>query len=558
MYSLKARLLIDGEAYYTTNFDNEFFSLEVLETEDAIKGTITAKKEIFFKGLSISKEYKFGPKTLFFANGYQSWSTTEEHRASDTTKDKTALLDFFDFGKYMVGAMSDYSFTTYGKKGCFHSHTFTYLREEGSTDITLLGSRSERKGFTIFDVDMNAGSFSIVKDIDGLKLTEGSIYDVFDICIIRDKYDAAFDRYFFDFCGFSKPKVERLAGYTSWYNYFSKINEDILMRDLGGLDRVQDKTQIFQIDDGYESAVGDWLIPDKKKFPNGLKPIAKAAHEKGYLAGIWLAPLCAQLFSKTARKHPDWLVKDINTGKKLIGHFGWGGAYALDIYNEGAREYIKHFFDVILNDWGFDMVKLDFLFISCIQPRDGKTRGEIMCDSVDLLREACGDKIILGCGVPLGACMGVFDACRIGPDANKVYKGNLVNTIAFSNEIPSSRYAIVNSIFRRGLDGRAFANDPDVFFLRDDNLKYSLEQKLLLASVNDITGSIIFMSDNAGDYDEATVETLKYFFSEKDIKVKLAEYESADDMVLEYSVNGEDKQLKFNLKTGKSNIKQLI
>ncbi len=354
-----------------------------------------------------------------------------------------------------------------------------------------------------------------------------------------------------------KPRLERLAGYTSWYNYFSKIDEEIIYRDLNALDFAQDETQIFQIDDGYQEHTGDWLLTDKKKFPHGMKACADAIHSKGYKAGIWLAPFCAATKSKVAKEHPDWFIKN-EKGRRILAHFGWGFAYAFDIYNPGAREYIKHFFDVILNEWGYDLVKLDFLYSICEYPRLGKNRGQLMADGIDLLREACGDKLILGCGVPLGSCMGIFDACRIGPDANKNYTGDILNKLALTREIPSSRYAMVNTIFRRCLDGRAFANDPDVFFLRDDNIEYSTIQKLLLAKVNDIMGSIIFMSDNAATYDKKAAEYLKYFFAEKDYSVQLAEYESADDIRIEYTENGTTKTLRLNLKDGRSNVMENV
>lgn len=113
-------------------------------------------------------------------------------------------------------------------------------------------------------------------------------------------------------------------------------------------------------------------------------------------------------------------------------------------------------------------------------------------------------------------------------------------------------------MFRRCLDGRAFANDPDVFFLRDDNLKYTVLQKLLLAKLNDICGSIIFMSDNAATYDQRALQYLKYFFAEKDYSVLMAEYESADLIRLDYTENGTAKTLKFNLADGYSNVMENV
>ena len=71
-------------------------------------------------------------------------------------------------------------------------------------------------------------------------------------------------------------------------------------------------------------------------------------------------------------------------------------------------------------------------------------------------------------------------------------------------------------------------------------------------------GSIIFMSDNAATYDKKAAEYLKYFFAEKDYSVQLAEYESADDIRIEYTENGTTKTLRLNLKDGRSNVMENV
>lgn len=556
-FTLGVRLTSGGLGYFSNEYENEYFDLSLEQEKTSLKAVLTAKKDLCLNDFELTTSRAFRDDDLFFANGFQSWSTTEEHRKTDVTFGLPKVVTFQNFVKTQAGQMGDYFYTDYGTPGNFHSFTFTYFRKQGSHFIELWGSRADRDGFTIFDVDMQKGRFTLRREVDGTELKAGDSYVIMDLLICEAEYDKAFDTYFFDFLKVEKPRVRRLAGYTSWYNYFSKITEDIVYRDLDALDLAKDKTQIFQIDDGYQTNTGDWLIVDEKKFPHGMKACADAIHAKGYKAGIWLAPFCANVKSKVAKEHPDWFLKD-EKGKRRIVHFGWGGAYAFDIYNPGAREYIKHFFDVILNEWGYDLVKLDFLYSICERPRAGKNRGQLMADGIDLLREACGDKLILGCGVPLGSCFGIFDACRIGPDANKVYAGNFLNKLALTREIPSSRYALVNTIFRRGLDGRAFANDPDVFFLRDDNLTYSILQKLMLAKVNDICGSVIFMSDNVATYDQRALQYLDYFFTEKDHFVQMAEYESADVIRIDYTENGTAKTLRLNLADGYSNVMENV
>ncbi len=558
MFKFNTEFYIDGVFYNTDNMDNNGFTFELEESEDNIKGFLKAKKEIKMKSLKIETETEFAFDDLFYANGYQAWTTSREFGMEDKLNGILGLSKISRVTENINGISGDYQFAEYGKKGQFHSYTYCYFRKKGQKAINLYGSRSERQGFTVFQVDMNESIYTIYKDIEGLKLSEGQEYTVFDIAVIYDDKDKAMDKYFFDVLGCKKPKISHLAGYTSWYNYFQKINENIILRDLDGMDVASEEVNIFQVDDGYESAVGDWLIPDKEKFPNGMKYIADKIHDKGYMAGIWLAPLNAQRDSQIIKEHSDWLIKDNINGKPLLGCLGWGGAYTFDIYNENFKAYLKTVFDTYFDDWGYDMVKLDFLYSQCMQPRDGKTRGEIMCDTVDLLRELCKDHLILGCGVPLGACIGIFDACRIGPDENKVFEGPIYNKLGINCEIPSCQNGMINAIFRNHLDGRAFVCDPDVFFLRDTNIKFNLEQKLLLGKINAVCGNVLFVSDNAGDYDEKMSSYLREFFKEKEYKIEMAEFVSKDIIKLDFSEDGVSKSLKFNLKNGKSNIGQVL
>lgn len=229
---------------------------------------------------------------------------------------------------------------------------------------------------------------------------------------------------------------------------------------------------------------------------------------------------------------------------------GWS-IYILDVYNENVRTYLKEVFDTVLNAWGYDMVKLDFLYSQCILPRKGKTRGEIMHDSLAFLRELVGEKILLGCGVPMCASFGYADACRIGCDVDLTYKGKIYNFIQVSNEMLSAKHSINNAVFRRHLNGRVFMNDPDVFFLRDKNLKFSDEQKLLLAKINNMFGNVLFISDNAGEYDEKQKELLKRFFKKSDIEIISAEYSDKDIITIAYNENGQTKNLIFNIENGK-------
>ncbi len=545
----------DGKVYSSYEKKDKYCKIEVTVDDGRIQAKIipTTVIEIIEFKLDTKIPYKKGD--LFFSNGYQSWSTSLECEKDSLLKTTHPITNLFAWSKNAASVSGDYSFSGYKKqKGYFHSNGYTYIRN--GEELEFFGSLTEKFGFTIFRYDMNTSDFSIVKDVEGLRIR--SEYNLVDVVYFKGGYDEVFDKYF-EAMNVPKPKLKHLAGYTSWYNYFQKIDEKIILRDLNGLDKAKDDVSIFQIDDGYEPKVGDWILKNEKDFPCGMKYIADKIHEKGYLAGIWLAPFSAEKDSVVAKEHPDWFIKVPGTNKRHVGTFAWGGSYTLDIYNKEAREYIKNCFDVVINEWGYDMVKLDFLYSQCVFPRKGKTRGQIMCDAMKFLRECVGDKLFLGCGVPLLPSFGIVDACRISCDVSLSYKPKIENVLNVNNEVPSAQNAINNTIFRRHLDGRVFCNDPDVFFLRSNNLKFNYEQKLLLAFINNLFGNVLFVSDNAGDYSEKELELLKMFFKENDTKVVSAERVNLnDDIEVVFEDSDGLKTLKFNLITGKSNIREIL
>ena len=543
-----------GAVYETVGYSGPHFSVITVNDESGVKLTLIPSRPITLISASLEFWHEYEKNEKFFVNGYQSWTTSGEMSAEDIYRGTTPLAGVTKYTKDMAITSGDYAFTRYEPRpGFFHSFTYTYLRR--GDEFELFGSLSERNGYTVFYSDMEKHIFSVEKDVEGLTISEP--YEMFDIVRFVGGYDEVFDKYFAAMSLPAKKRVDRLTGYTSWYNYFQKIDENIILRDLKGLSRARESVNIFQIDDGYEPFVGDWLDYNGKDFPNGMKTIADAVHREGYLAGIWLAPFNVQRGkSRILKEHPDWLIRNPD-GKPQLGCVAWGGAYTLDIYNPEVREHLKKVFDTVLNDWGYDMVKLDFLYSQCRTPRDNKTRGTIMCEAMDFLRECVGDKLILGCGVPLGPAFGVVDACRISCDVDLSYGGKFYNSMSINNELPSAQNAINNSMFRRHLNGRAFLNDPDVFFLRDRNLTFTWEQKLLLAKINNLFGRVLFVSDDAGEYSEAELEVLKETFRESDAKildVKCVGARADGNYEIKFIENGEEKLLYFNLFTGASNI----
>lgn len=547
-YTLKIGYLVGGKyvedsiefAQVKGGYSSERFDLVDEGGEDAVKIVIYPHEEMKIELAELIYDHYFENKERFFGNGFQSWTSSREYKKGDMQYGLRSLSKL-PIARDFSGASGDYRFCEYGRD-LYHGFSYCYFRIDEK--VELVGSLNERTGYTVFYADMRENVFVAKKDVEGL--TIASDYRLFDLVRCQGGYDKVFDEYFALYPRKNTGRVDHLAGYTSWYNYYQNINEEIILRDLNGLKRAGDSANIFQIDDGYETKVGDWDI-DEKKFPNGLKPIVDKIHEQGLKAGLWFAPFAAQFNADIVKTHPDWLVGDKHN-RKLVSGAAWGGFFALDFEKEEVRDYIKAYFDKVFDEWGFDMVKLDFLYAAAILPRNNKTRGQLMCEAMDFLRECCRDKIILGCGVPLAPAFGVVDACRISCDVENTFKEKFYVKVT-NQEIISAKMAMVNSVYRRHLNGRIWANDPDVFFLRDGGMKkagYTMQQKRLLATVNHMFGNVLFVSDDIGEYDSEKMEILLDAYKKFDGKIISAENIAPEIIKVVFDEGGKKQMLVFD------------
>lgn len=529
---------IDNNRKFATA-SNDDFTLTVQSENNVTKVSVNCVKPTKFIDFSLKFDYAFNDDDKFFANGFQSWTNSKEFSKTEKMRDmgflaKSPLNKIFGFTN-----VGDYNFVSYPKtSGIFHSHGYTYVTTKNG--IYLIGSLTDRTGYTIITANMNENVITIKKDLEGV-IVNGS-YSVFNLAFIENDYETAFDEYF-ALMGIKKPDYPVLKGYTTWYNYYQNINEQIVLRDLEGMAKIKN-ANIFQIDDGYQTKVGEWLSIDEKKFPNGIKPICDAIHQKGLKAGIWLCPFGVQKNSSICTMHDDWFVKD-EKGKINCGS-NWGGFYALDIYNEEVRAYLKKVFATFI-EYGFDLFKLDFLFAAAVVPRNNKSRGEIMYDAIDLLRECVGDKQILGCGTPLMPCFGKTEYMRIGADMGLKWNKTFVQKLGHREDV-SSKDAIYNNLYRRHLDNRAFVCDPDVTLIRDYNIGFSFEQRKTIAKIHKLFGGVQFTSDDSARYDDKQAEVLEFLFNDDTHQI-LSVTENNDVVTIKYVLNGKNETMLLDMKT---------
>ena len=103
--------------------------------------------------------------------------------------------------------------------------------------------------------------------------------------------------------------------------------------------------------------------------------------------------------------------------------------------------------------------------------------------------------------MPLGSAFGKVEYCRIGCDVGLDWDDKLHMRLLHRERI-STRNSLGNTYGRAPLDGRAFGNDPDVFFLRDDvRLTQAQRDELLFADAD--LGSVFLTSDDRAQWTPA-------------------------------------------------------
>jgi len=518
-----------------TGVSNEDIKFDISMNQNRHVVRIKALNDITLEKADDVVPFNVNFQDLYFLNGYQSWTDTKEFklakRLRNIKKSPHIITKMF--------AMDRYGDSNFYKYSIRKSHGYDFFYSRGKHEIMICSFNSDT-AYLIIELIKDRRSIHLISDVKGISLKKGQEVTIFDYSIDFEMKEGMENF----IKAFPKKNVEKVFGYTSWYNYYQNINEEIILRDLSALDK---RFNLFQIDDGYETFVGDWLDVDKKKFPNGLKPIVDKIHEKGYKAGIWLAPFVAEQKSKLFNEHPEYFKLDKH--KKPIKAGGnWSGHYSLDLDNKEVRAYIKKCLTYYM-DLGFDFFKLDFLYASGLPEYEGRSRAQVQSEAYKFLREVLKDKLILGCGAHVFNSINTFDYLRIGPDVSLIFD-DVAYMRLFHRERISTKVTLQNTIYRSFMNDRFFGNDPDVFLLRDDNISLSGPQKKALITINALFGSVLMTSDNVATYNDKKKETLAKSL-ELFKEAKVTGYETKGHLIrVKYELKGEEHGFTYNTKKG--------
>ena len=481
----KRNIRVSGE------FDDENISLCAAVTEKNIIARIVSRIPVEIVKFSVTLPYVFDTDDKIFLNG---WQSNTECCERDAFSKKSVISS----ASQRLAAQGDYSFKKYpDAKGAYHGWSYAYIRN----DLTykLFCSLNEKTGFTAITFDVKNSAVILEKETEGLVI-DGE-YSLMDAAIYEGSEDEVFSAWFSSL-DVKRTSAEPMRGYTTKYSYYMDFDEQALDEDLSKIST--EDYELYLIDEGYETAAGDWTFAETEKFPSAMKSAVDKTHEKGFKAGVWLSPFIADKSSRLYSEHPEWILKDENGKPVYAGRRK--NAFILDFSVKSVRIHISRSVKAAL-DCGFDLLKLDDLYAACALPFGGKTRGEIMHEAMDFLRDCVQDKLILACGVPLESAFGKADYCRVSCDNSEKWAEK-----RGSREAASSLDALYSAVFRRQLNERGFLNETDAYSLTDPALKLTYEQRQSVSFVSNLAGEMVFLYDDTSKYSE---DVLSLFIEDK-------------------------------------------
>ncbi|MFX1413864.1 MAG: glycoside hydrolase family 36 protein [Promethearchaeota archaeon] len=483
---------------------------------------LTIKNEnLWISGTSTPTDLE---KISWFKNGWQSWSPCKIIYGNEEDNEGPVLDVFkrtFDNQDYII-------------KGRFYSEDCTAITDLTSNVSLILGFITLNTQFTRILLDYKETEFFTVLAafgcMDGIQFDKSSI-DCSEELFVCFKSDNLGYYGLIEYAKLiklnHKVKDKIPTGWCSWYYYFTNVSENDIIKNLVFFQNDKNLIPIdfFQLDDGYFTHIGDFNDVNSK-FPSGLYSLFKRINNSGFKGGIWTAPFFAEKKAMLFKQHRDWFLKYKDLNKLIKVHFGasWNVyLYGLDLSNPQVLDYLSHFYGNLIdlkdsspnnNSSLITFFKIDFLHAAV--PIEAKffnpnlTRAQILYNGVKTIRDAISvDSFLLGCGAPLGPCVGLVDAMRIGEDTAPRWEERNQQLIESGIQTPGLKVSLINIIYRSFMHRKFWINDPDCLMIRRTDTELTIEEIRLQLTIMGLSCGQILISDDITQLSEEEIKDAK-------------------------------------------------
>lgn len=176
------------------------------------------------------------------------------------------------------------------------------------------------------------------------------------------------------------------------WGYERNFNTDQV---VGTLPKVKELgLQWAVMDDGWQTAEGDWYL-DPKKFPNGdadMIAFVDRIKDAGLRPRLWLAPLAVDPGTDLLHDHTDMLLLDENGA---VNDVTWWNAFTLCPAYQPTIDHCTALVRKIIGEWGYEGLKLDGQHLNgvppCYNPAHNHAYPEESCEQLPAFWEAVHD-----------------------------------------------------------------------------------------------------------------------------------------------------------------------
>ena len=394
-------------------------------------------------------------------------------------------------------------------KGDFTSDFFLVLGDGASKLGLLAGFLSQCQVFGIFEARLRRRPQGLRgwAPLDGARLDPGQAFATDWACILPLTLEAPDPlANFMEAVAAENGGVRQAEipiGWCSWYCAFNRLSEGLVQQSVAWIEEHERELplRLVQIDDGFQARQGDWREL-AAGFARPLSALAAEIRGAGLQPGLWLAPFVAHWRSKLARQNRHWILRNRFGLPAYPGFIFDTLTYPLDTTHPEVRDFLRQLIQEVVHQWGFDYLKLDFLYTAALPGRrydPHLTRAQALRQALEDIRQAAGDEtFMLGCGCPLGSAIGLVDAMRINPDVSPRWNPAQWGIEFFLHHEaghPSTRNALRTALARLPMHRRWWINDPDCLLLRGSGSRLTPAEVQTLATAVALTGGSHVVSD---------------------------------------------------------------
>jgi hypothetical protein len=316
-----------------------------------------------------------------------------------------------------------------------------------------------------------------------------------------------------------------INGWCNWFYTLDHFTEEEIIKnaEFASKNLKQYGLEYIQIDEGYQTLHGEWQ--GNSRFPHGLRWFCSEIKNLGLKPGIWISPFVVSETADIFKQHPEWFLKKEDGSFMRVGPWpdentDWfknesPKRYGLDITNPGAEKWFTDLIDTIVNNWGFEMIKIDFVawsVLSAYQYWDPSyTQAQVYRKAFEIIRKTAGDKChLLDCG-PGNITAGLINSMRVEYDQNYGY-GDAAWGTYFTGPSCSADAAGYRYYFHN----KAWINDADHICV--DML--SFQQSQAVASLIALTGGNTMSGDRLLTMDKLKLEIIRKIFPSSGINAR--------------------------------------